>query len=504
MKENIARSRAVAFTINLTRAIRVTARQNVKDLLCYCNLWLLFIKLRSMCLHVFQGMQIGFAEFRNTYSAIEAFKIAEEFFAFQQRLRKQELGWFCPLLFNHIYCDSAGVWKPCCRAVIPSSIESWWGLRTETHTPFQYFRANQMDQLRKEMISGNLDKVRQICALCLNWETKGWVSSRQRSLAYVAAIRGTTAFALFQSVRDFEMTGMFKPHGRNIELSAVIFGNYCNLKCYMCHPQNSSSRITELNNIDRQQGTHWLEALHKMDSVRFQELTEPRFAEFVNDISREIDNVDAITIFGGEPLVMPKHYAFLDSLISTGQTHKVKLKYVTNLAKLSDGNRAFLEYARRFREVIVNISVCGIGDKNEYIRYGSNWKQFLTNLDCVLKAPQIKVQSIGYTTSILNVFDVLDTLKYFRNRFGLNVGFGNIVVSPKFLCAQHLPDQLKQILVESYQKSVYSHRLHRIIGVLKEPRDEGQFRMFIKYMRALDRHRGTDFTKIWPQFKPYM
>lgn len=498
------RSRAVTCATNLIRAIQITARQSAKDLLCYCNLWQLGIKLRSLRLHMLQGVQIGLTEFRKTHNPTGALNTAKDFFAFQQKLRKQEFGWFCPFLFDHVYSDSMGVWKPCCRAVIPSSLESWWGLRTKTHTPFQYFRADQMDKLRNEIISGNLDKVRQICAQCVNKEARGWVSARQRSLVKAAAARGATAFALFRSVRDFEISGKFKPHGRNIGLRARIFGNYCNLKCYMCFPQNSTSRITELKKIDRQQGTHWLEALHDMDRDNFPELTEVRFAEFIDDINREIDWVDAITIIGGEPLVMPKHYAFLDSLLTTGQTHKISLRYMTNLAKLSDGNRAFLEYARSFREVILNISVDGVGDKNEYIRYGSNWKQFLTNLDSVLKASQIRVEGITYTTSILNVFDVLDTLLYFRHKFGLNVNLDNVVPSPKFLSPQHLPDQIKQQLLESYQKSVYSHRLSAIITVLKEPRDEELFRMFIKYVRTLDTHRGTDFTAMWPQFKPYI
>ena len=74
--------------------------------------------------------------------------------------------YFCPLPFEHLYNDSAGRWRLCCRAYPFDHTVS-------DATPEEHWGHPIMQAIRREMLSGDLKQVRKHCWKCLKVEKEG-------------------------------------------------------------------------------------------------------------------------------------------------------------------------------------------------------------------------------------------------------------------------------------------------------------------------------------------
>jgi hypothetical protein len=166
------------------------------------------------------------------------------------------------------------------------------------------------------------------------------------------------------------------------------------------------------------------------------------------------------------------------------------------------GSHNVLDYLTHFARVGMGVSVDNVGRKNDYIRHGSDFETTVANIKTARAMPGINVV-VSCATGMLNAGDVHDIAAFFHG-MGIEAKFNMCVVTgPTFLQARHLPDALKGAYLAQIEGSPYREQFANVIRMIKQPRDEAEFQTFLEYIEDLDRHRGTNFLDLWPEFEPY-
>jgi molybdenum cofactor biosynthesis enzyme MoaA len=402
--------------------------------------------------------------------------------------------YFCRLPFEHLYNDSAGRWRLCCRAYPFEHTVS-------DTTPEEHWDHPLMQEIRAEMLSGDLKHVRKHCWKCLKVEKEGLTSARQqlnaKLLEPISRGKRSRTLQYVERLAKHPEKGTL-PDERVLELKLRIFGNYCNLRCYMCAPVNSTSRHQELSQI---RDGHWLQCLKPPEKLEFFE-SEDDYDRFVDSAIRMLPAVKKIKITGGEPFLLRRHYKFIEKIVATEHASQIHLAYDSNMTKFQLGSSNVLDYLDKFKGITLAVSVDDLGARNDYIRFGSKFDEVINNIETARAMPGINVV-VSCATGMLNAGDVHDIAEFFHAR-GLEAKFNMCVITgPSFLQARHLPEPLKAKYLAQIEDSPYREQFANVIRMIKQPRDENAFQTFLEYIDDLDQHRGTNYLDLWPEFEPY-
>jgi glutamate-1-semialdehyde 2,1-aminomutase len=114
-------------------------------------------------------------------------------------------------------------------------------------------------------------------------------------------------------------------------------------------------------------------------------------------------------IVGGEPLLIQRHYEFLDSLISKGIAGQMTLEYNSNITTIPE--RAWNLW-RHFGQVSVGASMDGVGAVNDYIRHPSRFASVAANLHKLDVAEGNFRIRTSTTVSVFNILHLTEFLKW--------------------------------------------------------------------------------------------
>jgi organic radical activating enzyme len=171
----------------------------------------------------------------------------------------------------------------------------------------------------------------------------------------------------------------------DIAVLDLKLGNLCDLKCVMCWGENSSQLLTEYK-------------LHKekFDNLEPDNTYRPNLSadfrwplsnEFKLFINRFKNNLRTVKFTGGEPTVVPYVAEFLENI-----EHPEDLKTVEIITNANSYNKRMFDVLTRFKIVNITISIDGIGNDNEMIRFNSNWKQINENIMRYKAMPNVLVK----------------------------------------------------------------------------------------------------------------
>ena len=366
---------------------------------------------------------------------------------------------YCPLPFTEIYVSNAGEYKLCCHA--------WKTAGTfampEEVLPFDYFFSKEMEDIRDKLMQGEMLKD---CNKCYEMESVGTDSYRLK------AIR---KHGLISDVRD-------------VSLKLRINGSSCNLACYMCHPYNSSTRRKELREI---WGDDFDIMFSDHNKIKFSSNPKSMKRDIWNDTIANINNhihlVKEIHMTGGEPLQLPRHWEWIDSIPEEHKKH-IELSYDSNITQLSYKNHHVLDLKNQFKKVHFGVSCDHFGEKLEYIRYPIDHKEFEENLKVIIENFS---HSINVTVGLLNI-DELDEIEEYYLKLGAKVDPIHIVSTPRALSIRNLPEHLK----EKYRKKYPQHQF--VITELNKPKHtENWYEHMSEYMDKLYAHRGLDWRRVF-------
>lgn len=231
---------------------------------------------------------------------------------------------------------------------------------------------------RKLMLSGEKPER---CSYCWDLEKQGINSFRDNT---------ETWNNYFSKLNYNDYTKSHHPNNLDIQLD-----NYCDLKCIYCNEEFSSQWQSER---ERWGDIKNYIPIHS-DSEDFTKLFFSWFKTVKHSFER-------IAFLGGEPLISPRFYEYLDTIINSYDEvfpDNLEIYIITNLNTRENYFNKFVDTVERYKDRIkfnINVSMESSDRAAEVIRHGLNYDRFVKNFD---RLASIKEVSIINITS-LNVF----------------------------------------------------------------------------------------------------
>ena len=132
---------------------------------------------------------------------------------------------------------------------------------------------------------------------------------------------------LLRAVQKFQDEGKIDLDERMLDIKMKMFGNACNLDCYMCTPRSANTRTISLKKI----GKVFDPDLDPKDGERMNTMKHDE-DQYLDDVASVAKYTRSIKLIGGEPLVMKNHYKLLAKLVLSGYSKGINLIYKTNLS----------------------------------------------------------------------------------------------------------------------------------------------------------------------------
>lgn len=406
---------------------------------------------------------------------------------------------FCPQPFTYLYAGHMGSWKPCCKVdVYPDksniSFDEWW----HEDKDLKELR----DALLNEEVTPILDD---ICAPCRGPESLGVKSYRQHAMNQFSDFHAERL--LSDIIKSYKRSNFaMLPDGERLfTLKVRGFGNQCNLKCYMCYPVNSSSRVTEMRqaqdesiNIFFRSNKNPKDQLEKArKKVLDIDAEKGRVYEAIESAS---SNIAQLNLAGGEPVMIEEYYNLMDKFIESGDSKEISIFMNSNLSRLGFKDKNILDYISKFKKFTIHASIDDIFERDGWIRYPSNFDKVLENYK-ILKSHNNVEMGVNVTWSLLNISNAKNIVNFFEeNNMVLNNNL-NFVASPKELSVKNYP--FKDELIEKYSSS-NNHILKELAKALKEDFVQEEFDTAIRYIKDLDRVRKTKSYEVFPELSQFL
>jgi hypothetical protein len=383
----------------------------------------------------------------------------------------------CRLPFDHLFINNAGVIHACCIAYPQYTKLDEFGNPTEdrnvsTQGLKSAWNAASLRALRQKM---QLSQWPKVCEVCQRQEASGLPSRRTR-----------------EGLRDVhgDVHGDVPPMIRSLD---IRLGNACNLSCRMCSPFSSRALITEWSDPSpelpkaSQIMQEAVQALNRSQSPAWEE--EGKFWQALAEFAPRAQDIH---FAGGEPFLNRAHLKFLESLIASGQSHSTQLSYNTNLTLIP----SWLEQvASEFANVRIMISLDGVKDVAEYIRYPIKWPQFLDSLgelnDLMSRLPNKITAVFNTTLQVYTMAGIWDLIKFLENHSYKNLPHetvGNILHNPPYFDLAEMPVTQKEAAIR------YLDNVRQKVSL---PSSRSLLEMIIKQISASPR---TDPSLSWGQF----
>lgn len=144
--------------------------------------------------------------------------------------------------------------------------------------------------------------------------------------------------------------------------------NICNLKCVTCTPNNSTQILAERLKYDDKFAPEHIRKF-VTDVVAKQ---TPKKVGFIKDtLSTSTFSEVRIDLLGGEPLINPAVFDFIDWLTEQPYASNLVLSITTNGTTYTD---KIIKYINIFRRVHIQLSIDGVGEEFEYLRFGASFE----------------------------------------------------------------------------------------------------------------------------------
>lgn len=428
---------------------------------------------------------------------------------------------FCPIPWIFQAIRNNGDIRICCQANVT---DNQGVVRKEDGTPFNASIDNMeearnaflMKEVRKNMLKGEWSKE---CGRCKQEEESGLNSRRQYELenwkfSYADAIKHTA--------EDGTIFGM------NLNYFDLRFGNLCNLACRMCGPTDSHTWYEQWTNYHgglTYKDTHGIVTLKRNAKGRLETSDYDWHGSefFWQQIENNIPNIQHVYMAGGEPMMIERHYEFLQKCIDADRSNQIILEYNTNMTNLP--NRV-LDMWTKFKQVRVGASIDGFGEVVEYQRWPLKWNQAYKNLkkldDFAQQNPNI-LAWLACTVTAYNVWHIPEFMIWKLDQSGFKkinsklrrpIITHHVAHGPKRMNIRVLTKDLKNDLRVHYNKFsfdiegkyndiIVSNAKSILNGILKYAESDDysdKIPEFVKYTKFLDQSRNQNILSIVPNY----
>ena len=223
------------------------------------------------------------------------------------------------------------------------------------------------------------------------------------------------------------------PEG-TIEFLDISLNNQCNLACRMCNSLSSS---------------RWADLLGE-------KTTKNNFNDIIKNI--DVTKLSKITYVGGEPFITPEIRQVLDFVVK----NQIGLTFDTNCTFYP---KKYENLLKQIPIVYASFSIDGVGEVNDFIRHGSDFKIILKNLK---QWKDLKLQKgIKSITTVVQAYNLHDlkNIKALAKEYNM-FWTAQLLETPKEMSINALPpDYIERIKDEVNEKFLenycYDPLLHR-------------------------------------------
>lgn len=297
------------------------------------------------------------------------------------------------------------------------------------------------------------------------------------------------------SQRTYANTYNDLPIKRFPTMMDLDLSNLCNLKCVMCNATRSSE-------IAKDQGL-------PVSNVS---------QEIIDDLSNMSDDLQHLTIQGGEPTIMKEYEYYFSLLDQKNLIGNIDLQIITNATNV---NARFYALLTKFKSVRLSISIDAYGLANDYIRWPSKFTQIEKNLIKISDLPNnVQVECLN-SINILSMFNYYDFLKWCKRLEGIFESKGKIfrivpmkIQSPKkyspFTATMKLREKFSTDVRNFIKESTLAHNSNwktEMLMTLKQinanPTDKDFHHELKDTIVQLDKKRNSKITNFIPEFYNY-
>ena len=346
------------------------------------------------------------------------------------------------------------------------------------HTLKDAWDSEWLNNLKKDFLDGKKPKS---CYNCWNEEDAGIESKRKRELS---------KFAHHVDNID-EIT---RPKSMDLKL-----GNICNAKCRICTSFASSQWVPEELERDTFEGGELVNTYAKImgRNGRWPELND----KFWDELEDQIEEVESLEFFGGEPFLIQRHFDILQTLVNKGKAKDISISYNTNGSIYPE---KYIELWKQFKEVQVFFSIDSIHERFNYIRHPGDFDKTMQNYWKFKSHDFLKV-NIFYTVGLFNIMYMDDILKYdAEHNLDCEIHY-NMVYAPEHVSPKALPPKVKKIITEKF-KGNNDHRIQSTLNYMNgEQYDvKEMIPQLVRQTKFSDEYRGESFAETFPELYEHL
>jgi MoaA/NifB/PqqE/SkfB family radical SAM enzyme len=242
----------------------------------------------------------------------------------------------------------------------------------------------------------------------------------------------------------------------------------CNGGCIICGPQLSSYWSQELGIQAPKKKIDYFDSLTKLV---------------------DFNKANYIVLLGGEPFLTDIDEKLEKVIIDPS---KVTLQYTTNGSIFPTDER--MKIWEKFKNVLINVSIDGIGDRFEYIRYPLKWDKVEQNFIKMVKIfpDNVKIK-INHSVNILNLYYFDEFSNWFEQNFSSSPRVIPYTPFPVHgtLSPRTVTQRYKDKLLEKYSVTEIPIRMIETVQNNTQP--------ILGQLRVLDSRRNQNWQLIFPE-----
>ncbi len=268
------------------------------------------------------------------------------------------------------------------------------------------------------------------------------------------------------------------------------FDSECNGACLICGPSNS----TTWQKYNTTEGKEIKKIIDISNAI-----TRTTRLDGVKNITK-FDKIRFITFLGGEPLKSDFHLKIIEEIEAVKKLNDLRLNYVTNGSMRPTPE--VIDIWRECKNVKINVSVDGIGEHFNYLRWPLQWNQVCDNIRFILdqKLPNLILTS-SYSINPFNIFYhdryIEWATEFFKNDTNIIPFFHNPFRTDGVINLNSVPTNLKYEIYRKYG------RLYPNLARLIESYSEERSIAFLKYINTHDKKRNLNWEEVFPEIVPY-
>lgn len=227
-----------------------------------------------------------------------------------------------------------------------------------------------------------------------------------------------------------------------------------------------------------------------------------------NELLKNPKEIKHLRIVGGEPLIINEIIEITDYIIKHGEPENFSLSMSTNGTVF---DQRFFENASKLKRLVLGVSLDGMHQLFEYIRFPAKWDQVTKNIERFQTVKGLFFY-ISITVMAYNVLDIVDLLRFCdKHMFNMYIF---VLDYPDYLSIEILPPHARRVAASRLRdygvrecRAQYKDAVMSIVCRLESQGDhidKQRLRNFMLFTNDLDKTRNQNIKDICGELVRYM